>query len=46
MQSCSDQADGWFPGTSDIDKEVLPKKKFSNNVKTTPPNAIYLLRFT
>ena len=36
MQSCSDQADGWFPGTSDIDKEVLPKKIFQTMQKQPP----------
>ena len=36
MQNCSDQADGWFPGTSDIDKEVLPKKIFQTMQKQPP----------
>ena len=36
MQNCSDQADGWFPGTSDIDKEVLPKKFFQTMQKQPP----------
>ena len=28
MQNCSDQADGWFPGTSNLDKELLPTNFF------------------
>ena len=28
MQICSDQAVGWFPGTSDLYKQLLLKKFF------------------
>ena len=43
MQSCPDQADGWFPGTSDIDKEVLPKK-FFQTMQKQPPQTRFTFR--
>ena len=43
MQNCSDQADGWFPGTSDIDKEVLPKK-FFQTMRKQPPQLQFTFR--